>query len=64
MKRKPWWKSKKVWGILLAVALRLFGQKLGLDPEAAGDASNCFLVGVGAEGFADGLGAVLGNKKE
>lgn len=55
--RKPWWRQKKVWGVVIGALLRLFGSKMGLDPEAAEGASNCILAGVGVEGLADALGA-------
>lgn len=54
---KPWWKQKKVWGTVLAACLRLWGQKLGVDAEAASGAALMILGGVSVEGVVDAVGA-------
>jgi hypothetical protein len=54
---QPWWRSRKVWGTLLAASIRLWGHKIGLDPEAASDAALLLLGGVGVEGVIDAVSA-------
>jgi hypothetical protein len=63
--RKPWWKSKKVWGVIFGVLIRLFGAKLGIDPASADAAATIALAGVGAEAVVDAADAVgRGLKRE
>jgi len=54
---KPWWQSKKVWGTLLAAAIRIFGQHWGLDAEASSGAALMLLGGVSVEGIIDAAAA-------
>lgn len=55
--RKRWTQSRKVWGTILAAAIRLFGNRLGVDSETASDAALLMLGGVGVEGIIDAVSA-------
>lgn len=57
MKPKPWWKSKKVWGTVLALALRIWGNRLGVDVDAAVQGAYILLGGVAVEGVIDAASA-------
>lgn len=64
--RKPWWRSKKVWAVLAAVALKLVGARLGFDAQACADSALILLGGAGLEGVVDAasaLGAAIGNAR-
>lgn len=56
--RKPFWRSKKFWAVLGGVLLRMFGQKLGLDPDSVNGASTIILTGIGAEAAIDAADAI------
>jgi hypothetical protein len=56
--RKPLWKSKKFWGIVLSVLCRLFGHRLGVDPGVAETAGNTLVFGVAAEAVIDAADAI------
>jgi hypothetical protein len=55
---KPFWKSKKFWGIMVSVLLRLFGRKLGLDPAAVDLSALTLGAGVVVEGVIDAADAI------
>lgn len=57
MERKRWWQSKKVWGTIIGALLMGFGEKWGMDPEAASNAAYMFLGGVSVEGIIDAASA-------
>ena len=56
--RKPFWRSKKFWAVIGGVLLRMFGAKLGLDPESVAGASTIILTGLGAEAAIDAADAI------
>ena len=33
--RKPWWRRKKFWGMIIGCLSGFFGERVGLDPELA-----------------------------
>lgn len=60
---KKWWQKKKVWGTIIAMLLRLFGHKWGIDAETASDAALIIMGGVSVEGVIDAVSAFRMNWK-
>lgn len=54
---KRWWQKKKVWGTIIAVLLRVYGSRFGIDPEAASAGALILMGGVSAEGIIDAASA-------
>lgn len=54
---QPWYKSKKIWGTILACFTLALGADRGWDPEVTLNISRSFMAGVFAEGIIDAVSA-------
>lgn len=62
-KRKPWWKSKKFWGVIGTWLVSAFGHKLGLEPDTCITIASGIGAATGIEVLNDVIGALRGGEK-
>ncbi len=55
---KPWWRKKKVWGTLLAVAIGLAAPALGASWVSTLTAAVSLMTGVACEAIVDAAAAL------
>ena len=61
--RKPWFKRKKFWGVVVTWLVSMFGGHVGLEPDQVITVATGFGAMTGLEAITDIIGAARGAEK-